>query len=119
MVLCIVLSVERPDPPVITNCESDRDIDFREEDFKALIDYEKYENGSLEYNWTFPIAVDSSNEEISPFYQSRFRNDTLFHPGITTVTIAFKDRYEHIVECRFKVIVRKLVGFAFKFVLMY
>ena len=70
---------------------------------------EGYENGSYFYNWTFPTAVDGSNQgiELKPYNQTRKRDDKLFYPGTTTVTIAFKNSYGNISECSFDVIVRK------------
>ena len=35
------------------------------------------------------------------------RDDRLFYPGITTVTITFKDLDENTAKCTFDVIVRK------------
>ena len=67
-----------------------------------------YHNGSFYYNWKFPKAVDSSNTVISePYFQTRYKDNKLFDPGTTTVTIAFRDKNEVVERCTFTVIVRK------------
>ena len=94
-------------PPYITNCE--RGIDLRVDiNFTSSV-AKGYENGSYFYNWTFPSAVDGSNPgiELKPHNQTRQRDDKLFYPGTTTVTIAFANLYGNISECSFDVIVRK------------
>ena len=100
-----VLSVDRQ-PPRIANCDSG--IDLRVDNFTSSNAY-KYQNGSFFYNWTFPSAVDGSNPDIDlkPYSQTRQRDNKLFYPGITTVTIAFKDLDGNAAECTFDVIVRK------------
>ena len=97
-------SVDR-DPPIISDCSDD--IDFRVDDSYSTI----YDNGSVFYIWTIPTAVDSSLPNIGsiePYFQTRSNYDYIFHPGITTVTHSFEDRYGNVAKCSFDVTVRKI-----------
>ena len=104
---CSFLSVDRQ-PPQINNCDSG--IDLRVENLTASIIASKNSDESYFYNWTFPSAFDYSNPDIDiePFMQTRPRDDKVFYPGRTNVTIAFTDPSGNVASCSFVVIVRKL-----------